>query len=109
MMIIMQMVSEGDKASDIQALTSRVQELTEKHGLWNTWSVRLIAASLVATALYFFAQWMVNKRGNELSQAQAVLIHAKDQQLAADLKDKDVQISAAQGRASEANKQAGIL
>lgn len=87
-------ISEGEKVSDIQNLTSQVQELAQKHGFWNTWSVRLIALTLVATALYFFAQWMANRRGNELNEKQAALIRAKDNELALDLKAKDEKIAA---------------
>jgi hypothetical protein len=108
-MMIIQMISDGENASDIQALTSKVQALTDKYGFWNTWSVRLIAIGLVATAMYFFAQWMTNRRGNELNDAQAALIRAKDDQLSVDLKEKDVQIGRANNSANIAQERTAQL
>lgn len=90
-------------AFQVQELTGRVQTLTAAHSSWNTWSVRFVAFTAVVAALYFVAQWMTNKRGNELSEAQATLIQAKDEQarihneqVANDLRDKDLQIAATQ-------------
>lgn len=87
---------------DIQTLTSQVRQLENAHSFWSTWSVYFIAATLIVTGLYFFAQWMTNRKGNELSEAQAALIRAKDEQLAGNLKDKDVHIAVADEKAAEA-------
>lgn len=99
-MIAMQAISETEKS---------VQELTNAHAFWNTWSVRLVAATVIVTALYFLAQWMTNKRGNELGNTQAALIRAKDEQLARDLKEKDSQIADANRQAGVANERAQKL
>lgn len=77
---------------DFQTLTSQLEELQNAHGFWSNLSVWLIAVSVCATAVYFFAQWMTNKRGNELSKKQATIIRTKDEQLVRDLKDKDEQM-----------------
>jgi len=101
--------SEGVNMQDIQALTSQVEQLASRHGFWNDISIWFIAASVLATAMYFFAQWMTNKRGNELNAAQGALIRAKDEQLTRDLKEKDDQIAGTYKEAmrieAEANRQ----
>ncbi|MFL6333965.1 MAG: hypothetical protein ACJ754_11685 [Pyrinomonadaceae bacterium] len=94
---------------DIQTLTSLVQQLERTHSFWSTWSVYFIAATFWLRACIFFAQWMTNKRGNALGEAQAALIRAKDEQIrthneqvASELKDKDVHIADAEKKAAEA-------
>lgn len=82
---MMQAVSETERS---------VQEIARAAGRWNAWSVRLVAATALVAALYFIATWMANKRGSQLSAAQATLLHEKDDQLARDLKAKDDQIAA---------------
>ena len=94
----MQTISETEKS---------VQELAAKAGWWNTWSVRLVAMTAIVAVAYFVFQWMANRRGNELSTAQAALIRDKDEQLARDLKAKDEKIALAEREAGKANKAAG--
>src|SRR6266480_5039150 len=100
------MMQTTSPEENIEALARKVQELIQAHGFWNTWSVRLIAFSVVATALYFFAQWMTNRRGDELNKAQANLTYAKDEQLKRDLGAASQAVGETNQKAAEANERA---
>jgi hypothetical protein len=92
--------------SDIQSLTVKIQELQRSFDFWNTGYVWLVAFTVLLAAVVFFTQFMSIKRGKELSEAQAVLLKLKDEQLITDLKDKDVKIASATARAQEAEEKA---
>jgi hypothetical protein len=102
--------------TDIQILTSQVQQLDSKHSFWNAASVWFTAAiviaplvlyplalpaiwflalSAIAPALYFFAIWMANRRGLQQNAAQAALIRAKDEQFAREKLAADEKIASA--------------
>jgi hypothetical protein len=53
-------------------------------------------------SLYFIVSWVASRKAIALQTAQAVLIRAKDEQLATDLKNKDVSISVADQNAADA-------
>jgi hypothetical protein len=76
---------------DIPTLTRHVQELAGAHGFWNNFSVIFVALTAIAAVLYFIGQWKTIQRGNELSNVQSELIRAKDEELARNLKDKEVE------------------
>ena len=82
--------------SNIQTLSVKIQQLDSSQSLWLNISYWLCASAAVITLLYVIATWVVNKKSNDLKNAQTELIRAKDQQLAKDLKDKDLQIATTQ-------------
>jgi len=86
---------------DVPTLTTQAQEIARAHGFWNTWSVIFVAVTALAAVLYFIGQWMTNTRGKELSTVQADLIRAKDDELARNLKDKDLQVKRVEAEGRE--------
>src|SRR6266446_4716428 len=101
--------SEGDKMSDIQALTSKVQQLGSSATLWNRLALWAVAATAIVAALYFVFSLIASRKNTALQVAQAELNRAKDSQLTGDLKDKDVAISAADQKAADAKKETARL
>jgi hypothetical protein len=102
------------KMVDIQALSSQVEQLKGSVGWWNTWVVRLLVVTAIILGLTFvvgvvYAAFskIALSRADALANAQTELSRAKDEQLARDLKAKDLLISAADQKAGEANKEAG--
>ena len=95
--------------SDIQALTSKVQQLGSSASLWNRLALWAVAATAIVAALYFVFSLVASRKNTALQIAQAELDHAKDSQLAGDLKDKDVAISAADQKAASAKQETARL
>ena len=102
---------EGEtKASEIQQLEARANDLSDAVDWWNA----LIVVSLVVAALAAVFVAVTTRigfvRSKQLTAVQARLIQEKDSQLALNLKDKDQKIAdskelaaAAEARAAEAN------
>jgi hypothetical protein len=91
----MQIDSKADKRGnmlDVPTLTSQAQEIAKAHSFWNSWSVIFVAVTALAAVLYFIGQWMTNERGKELNIVQSDLIRTKDEELARNLKDKDLAV-----------------
>jgi hypothetical protein len=88
--------SEGEKVSEIQALTARVNVLSQSVDLWNLLMLWGLGVALIATAFVFIATRLIITRSGELSATQELLSAAKDRQLSSDLRDKDVKIGDAQ-------------
>jgi hypothetical protein len=81
------------EVSDIQSLTTRVQELSQGVDWWNTTMIwALIFAALAAVAVVLTTR-VALVRAKQLGDAQGALIRAKDAQLAVDLRTKDEKIS----------------
>ncbi|MCA1565376.1 MAG: hypothetical protein LC803_07030 [Acidobacteria bacterium] len=101
------------RSERVDDLTAQVQSLERKHGFWESAEVWLtaiavsvplvlypfaiaplffVALSAIAPAMVFAAIWMIKRRGKEVNALQAALIRAKDEQLAHELKDKELQI-----------------
>lgn len=83
---------QEDIVLEIQALTSRVQELSESVDRWNSvmlWG--LLFAALAAAWVGISTRLIVVRTGQQ-AKAEALLNAAKERQLQADLKEKEVQI-----------------
>lgn len=94
---------------DIASLTSQVQQLGRDVAFWGTfvrWSMFFTA--ILGVAYFIFIEIQSSKAG-ALADKQQQLIAAKDEQLARDLKEKDLQIGKANEAAGNANERAGIL
>lgn len=99
-------MSEGEKVPDIQALASRMQSLNQSVEWWNAaiiWA--LIFAAFAAIAVVVTTR-IALMRAKQLADTQAELIQAKDNQLASDLKDKDLKIAEAGEKAAKATERA---
>ncbi len=96
--------SRGEKLSEIQTLTERVRELSGIVNLWTSWYVCFVLLAVIIASVVFFTQFMSIKKGKDLAQTQNELIKAKDEHLVIDLKEKDLKISEANERASNADK-----
>ncbi|MGA9388956.1 MAG: hypothetical protein WBV69_00790 [Candidatus Sulfotelmatobacter sp.] len=98
----------GEKASLIQTLTARAQDLGRSVDNWNTAYIVLVAITVVLAAGVFIAQFVVIRKSKLLAVAQSDLITEKDRQSSADSKDKDLKIAAALSAAGSANERAGL-
>ena len=87
--------SEGEKMSEIQALTLRIAELGQSVDRWNTALIWALLFAAIAAVLVVVATRMAVSKAKKLTDAQEELIRMKDKQLALDLKDKDARISEA--------------
>lgn len=101
-------MAEGEKVSDIQSLTLRVQDLNKDVDLWNTAIIWALVFGAVAALAVVFTTAVAFRKAKQLTDAQAELIRAKDGQLAIDLKNKDVKIEDAKRDAAGAQKESGI-
>jgi hypothetical protein len=97
----------GENVSEIQALTDQVRDLSQSTDQWNNamvWALVLGALSAIAVVL---TTSVALRCAKQLALSQSELLRAKDNQLALDLRDRDVKISDAKRKAGEANKEAG--
>lgn len=94
--------SEEGKMPDIQALALRAQGLTQTVDFWNTAMIWAMVFTALAAIAVVVTTHMALHRAKQLAEVQDELIHAKDKQLAFDLKDKDLKIAEANERAAEA-------
>jgi len=102
-------MSKGDNVPDIQILTSQARQLEESFARWNSVAIALLAATAFVAVTYFVVTFVANRKGIRLKDAQTALIRAKDEQLAGDLKDKDLRIAEAGSDAARANEKARTL
>lgn len=98
--------SGDENMSDITSLAQQVQQFSSSYDWWASASQWFIGFTALATILYFVASYKALRSASELNDAQAVLNKAKDEQLATNLKDKDVQIGETTKKAGEANERA---
>jgi hypothetical protein len=91
--------SKGVNVSEIQSLTSRVQDLTRSVNFWNKWYIAAVAVTVIATFLVFWVQFMSMRRSSEREPLQEQLAKLKDNQSALD-------IARAGAEASKANVKA---
>src|SRR6266705_2522881 len=85
--------SEGSMVFAIQSLTEQAQRLAASYGWWARASQILIGATALVTVAYFVFSGIALKRASELRDAQDALSKSKDDNLANDLKAKDVLIA----------------
>lgn len=69
----------------------------------------MLAATALVAAAYFIVTFLSNRKATQLKDAQAAVIRAKDEQLAGDLKDRDLRIAEAGSNAAQANEKARTL
>jgi hypothetical protein len=84
--------SEAEYVSDIQALTFRVQTLGQSVDRWNTAMIWALVLTAIAAVAVLATTRIVITQAGKLGEAQRELAVAKEQQLAIDLKDKDIKI-----------------
>lgn len=101
--------SNGGTMFDIRSLEAEIQSLSALITTWNKVVIWGMAFTAFAAIVLFVAQFKVNKESKHLSDAQDRLIKAKDENLARDLREKDVLITSANERASQANERAEQL
>ena len=101
--------SKGENVLGIQDLTSQVKELGESSACWNNLVFGLVALTAVVALAYGIVVMVANRKGQQLQKAQAVLIRAKDEHLARDLKERDLRIAEATSTAAQANERAQLL
>ncbi len=87
---------------EIFSLTQRVYQLEIAIRFWNNFNAWLLAGTALFAVGSFITARMTFVRGNELAMAQKELLRAKDEQLALDLRSKDVGIEEAKRRAAAA-------
>jgi hypothetical protein len=90
-MIAIQTNSNRENA-DIHALVEKIEKLEKSLSHWETGLIILIAITAVAAVGIFVAEFGSRKMSKKLQAAQADLIVAKDQQLAANLQSHGSQI-----------------
>jgi len=99
----------GDNVSEIHILTSSVQGLEGSFNSWNAWYVGFVFATVVVAAAVFFTQFMAIRKGKQLAAEQSKLLKVKDDNLAVELKDKDIKIADATRLGQEAKERAEKL
>ncbi|MEW6715696.1 MAG: hypothetical protein AB1306_11495 [Nitrospirota bacterium] len=92
--------------SDIDLITSQVNNMSASLTTWNKIVVFFTAATAIVAALYFVATYITHKKAILLDKAKDELIKAKDEQLERDLKDKDIQIGNIKKEAESLKKDA---
>jgi hypothetical protein len=91
----------------MDSLISQVQQLGVKADFWSSVVNWLIFATALVAVMYFGATIRQSVVAKKLRNAQESLSKAKDDQLTADLRTKDLAIAAANEEAKEAGKSAG--
>jgi len=76
---------KGVNVSEIQSLTSRVQDLDGKVGFWSGWYITAGLITLVTAIILFIVQFMLIRRSNERDSSQKQLTKLKDDQHALDI------------------------
>ncbi len=99
--------ADPGKASEIQSLVVESQRMEKSVNRWNDGYVWFGAVGLLVAFLIFFAQFLIIRRGRQLSTVQTALLAAKDMQLKFDLEQKDNEIAGVNKKAGEANERAG--
>jgi len=78
--------------SEIQSLTARIRDLSQSVDWWNSAMISGLALAALAAIFVLVATRIVVRRSGQLSEAQQLLSAARDRQLQADLKGKDIEI-----------------
>ena len=90
--------------SDVQTLTERARVLSQSVDWWNTAVIfALVCAALAAIAVVVTTR-VAFVRAKALTDTQAKLLQVKEAQLTIDLKDKDLKIADAGGKAATAER-----
>ncbi|HXI39415.1 MAG TPA: hypothetical protein VNH83_05530, partial [Bryobacteraceae bacterium] len=92
--------------SEIESLSLRVRDLNQAVDWWNTAMILGLAGAAIAAVFVVIATRIVVTRAGQLAVAQGLLSDAKDRQLQADLKVKDLEIGNLKLRSNTA--EAGI-
>jgi hypothetical protein len=101
--------SETEKMPEIHSLALRVRDLGQSVDWWNTAMIWGLALAAIAAVFVVLATRVVVTRTGQLSAAQELLNTAKDRQLQADLKVKDVEIGNLNVRAAGLEVEAATL
>src|SRR5580658_7646199 len=91
----------GGDMSEIDSLTSQVQQIGSSADWWASVVTVLILLTALLGLLYFGATVRQSSIGKKLRIAQDYLIQAKDRELAKELKSKDSEISANKSATAE--------
>jgi hypothetical protein len=91
---------------DTSALTAQAEKLEASAGRYNTANVGLLYAAGLVAVLIAVVAFRSGRVNNQLRDVQNELLRTKDNQLAHDLKEKDVHIADADRKAAEANAKA---
>lgn len=86
---------------DIQSLVDEIQRLNDSIDSWNDWVIIAMTVTAIAGSALVVAQVKVNKESRKLASVQNLLVKAKDEKLASDLRDKDLLIAAANERSNK--------
>lgn len=86
----------------IEDLTRQAAQLHGAVDWWNDWVVRSLIVAAVAAVAVVVTTRMQLFRAKQLDEVQTQLLKSKEDQLASDLKDKDVKIAEANKRANQA-------
>jgi len=95
--------------SEIQSLTTEVNNLTASVNWWNTAIIVMMFVAALAAIGLVITQRIAFNKAERLSNAQTQLGIAKDKQLVLDLKEKDDLIAKANARGEEAKLEAAKL
>jgi hypothetical protein len=80
---------------------SSVESLSSAVEFWKNFRVALGVVAIIAAAFAFVAQYMELRRSRELAARQREINSVRDEQLARDLKDKDLKIAEANERTEQ--------
>ncbi len=86
---------------DFQALTLRIERLSQGMNRWNTAMIWALVFTALAAIAVVVTTSMALVRAKQLARAQTELSQAKDNQVALDLKEKDVKIAELIGEAEK--------
>jgi hypothetical protein len=85
--------SEGEKVSEIEALASKVAQLSADADFWNRAMVWGLVAAALAAVFIVITTRLAIVRASQASEAQSELEKAKDRQLTLELKRRDENIA----------------
>lgn len=90
-------------------MLGNIRELSDAYSFWTNISQWLIGITALVTLLYFGASYRALKKAGELKTAQDAQSKTKDDELATDLKNKDLSIATADQKAADAGKETARL
>jgi len=90
---------------EIQVITQRIRDLSQSVDWWNSAMIWGLAVAAIAAVFMVVATRIVVNRTGKLSEQQELLNAAKDRQLQADLKGKDIEIGNLKLRSDTAETQ----
>ena len=98
--------SHGENMSEIQSLADEVQRLSQSVNSWNAWIIGSMAITAVVASCLVIVQSKAITTARSLSAAQAMLLQAKEERLAKELREKDELIATVNERAALADERA---